>query len=494
MRRLFRSLCLLLLLLPLIGKAEFVLIYSSNTPEVFAGDEGELPGIARLGGYINQLKASSTTPVVFVSGGDSLAPNSLSAFDKGQHMIELFNLLEPSVFAVAKRELNYGLDELTRRAGEAEFPLVSSNLLDTRTGSAIDQIKTESLIEVGDTKVGFIVLTDPTVIEAYSTEYVKLIDSETALNGAVTRLQQNGAEYLVLLTDMDDNTLSSLLDHIHVDLVLIANEDNIHIDVESKVPRIYAGGDRSIARVVVTRSGKGFSTAASLRSLQGEIVGERLSALLEKYNDRLFSLMGVQIGVVGKAFNTKKSRVRTEENAFGNLVADALRNVSSADVVIVNGGSIRGNRHYLEGDILYRKDLLSELPFGDRIGLVSVSGDELWSMMENSVSMVEEVNGRFLQVSGMTVDYRLDRPVGQRVIAIQVAGEPLVGTKQYRIAASEFLLSGGDGYHQLTGKEVFRSQGLMEKEIWHLVSDYMLEQSEVSPQLDGRLHRLDNAQ
>jgi 2',3'-cyclic-nucleotide 2'-phosphodiesterase (5'-nucleotidase family) len=141
--------------------------------------------------------------------------------------------------------------------------------------------------------------------------------------------------------------------------------------------------------------------------------------------------------------------VRSGETAFGNLVADALRETWGADAAITNGGGIRANKQYPVGHKLSRRDILSELPFGNRNVLTEITGRSLKAALENGLSQVEQRAGRFPQVSGLTVVYDPKQPAGSRVVSVMVGGQPLDEARVYRVATNDFMLRGGDGYTAL---------------------------------------------
>ncbi len=85
---------------------------------------------------------------------------------------------------------------------------------------------------------------------------------------------------------------------------------------------------------------------------------DELSSMLTKELD-------VAIGTTTTPLDSRRATVRTGEAALGNLVADALREAVKAEVAITNGGGLRGNKEYPAGHAITRKDVLTELPFGN---------------------------------------------------------------------------------------------------------------------------------
>src|SRR5690606_33217386 len=108
--------------------------------------------------------------------------------------------------------------------------------------------------------------------------------------------------------------------------------------------------------------------------------------------------LAIEIGTTTTALDSRRATVRGQEAAIGNLIADAMRAAVDADIAITNGGGIRADREYPAGHRLTRKDVLSELPFGNRTVKLAVTGEHVKAALENGVSQFEAVAGRFPQV------------------------------------------------------------------------------------------------
>ena len=92
----------------------------------------------------------------------------------------------------------------------------------------------------------------------------------------------------------------------------------------------------------------------------------------------------------------------------------SARDAVGADVAIVTGGAIRGDRLYPAGTVLTRRDVLTELPFDNRTLKLEVTGAQLLAAMENAVSLLKQGAGRFPQISGMVVEVNSFAPAGAR--------------------------------------------------------------------------------
>src|SRR5262249_37382917 len=131
--------------------------------------------------------------------------------------------------------------------------------------------------------------------------------------------------------------------------------------------------------------------------------------------------------------DSRTATVRTREAAIGNLVADAMRDKTNATAAVTNGGGIRAGKTYQPGDSVTRRDVLEELPFGNKIVTIEISGRDLRAGLENGLSKLPDAAGRFPQVSGLAITYDVHRPVGSRIVSVTVGGAPLNPNKLYRI-------------------------------------------------------------
>ena len=171
-----------------------------------------------------------------------------------------------------------------------------------------------------------------------------------------------------------------------------------------------------------------------------------VAAIVAGYERQLNAEMDTPLAITAVGLDSRT--VRTSESTMGNLVADAMRATMHADVAILNGGAVRGAKAYPPGTTITRRDILAELPFGNRLIAVEMSGADLKKSIENGISLLPDSGGRFPQVSGLVIEADIGKPVGSRVLSIKANGAPLDETHVYRVATNDFIGRGGDGYDQ----------------------------------------------
>jgi 5'-nucleotidase len=187
--------------------------------------------------------------------------------------------------------------------------------------------------------------------------------------------------------------------------------------------------------------------------------------------------------VVGRSLvdlDGESTAVRVRETNLGNLLADLARVEFGADVALVNSGQIRDSIPAGPVDLTR---VLRVLPFNSTLVTFTLFGRDLRMALENSASRLPAANGRFLQVSGLTVTYEVEAPAGSRVRAVMIGGKPLDPTARYSVVTDMFLADGGDGY------TVFRqAQDRIERQV--PLRDLLLQALQTSPLKASTEHRI----
>ncbi|MDY6962504.1 MAG: 5'-nucleotidase C-terminal domain-containing protein, partial [Pseudomonadota bacterium] len=116
-------------------------------------------------------------------------------------------------------------------------------------------------------------------------------------------------------------------------------------------------------------------------------------------------------------------------------------------------------------------------------------GSDLAAALENGVSQIEDVAGRFPQVAGMKYFFDRSKPPGERITDIQVKeGEgfvPLDPEKTYGVVTNNYVRGGGDGY------KVFATNAVNPYDfgpnLEQAVADYLTANNPYTPYTDGRI-------
>ncbi|WP_081960748.1 bifunctional metallophosphatase/5'-nucleotidase [Nitrincola sp. A-D6] len=424
----------------------------------------------------------------------------MSSLDMGAHIIDLLNSLEPVAMVAGKREFSFGEDELSLRAYEAAFPVIASNLHDPLTGNNLDGISNTLLIQQHGTRLGFVAVVPPITHQEYNLQRVDVLNPVESIISRAEQLRAAGADRIILTYSCCYRdyleyfaALDQLLHDGVIDLAIGKDEHLLLAEhaLDSMHPQhIWVTEGDQVALVelnLAAASGEPLLLEWHAESMNSYAPDPYVMQQVDDYNQRLEMLLNEEIGQVETPFATYQDDVRTTENALGNLLADVIRAHAGADIGLINGGFIRGERRYEVGDRLTRRDIMREVPFRDQIVLIEVSGTTLLEALENGLSQIEEIKGRFPHVSGMQVTYDTSRPVGQRVLQVQIGGQPLGVNQQYRLATRQFLATGGDGFDMFIGQPSIRYSGQMTRLVSDILMDYVHSTNGLAPVVEGRL-------
>ena len=420
-------------------------------------------GIARLGAIVNAERIAAAKDgrrVFFTHAGDTLSPSLMSGFDQGAHMISLFNLVDPDVFVPGNHEFDFGPQIYARRIAEASFPVLAANLRNA-DGSMLTGHKDTLAFEHGGIKFAFIGATlDSSATLSSPGDTLKFAATLETVRAQSKALKGAGTDVTIAVVHADKLTGQALMAARAADIILSGHNHDLHIDYDGKVALAESGEDAQYVvcvDVALSVKGEGAKREVSwwpnFRVIDTATVkpDPTLLGRVKLFEADLSAELDVEIATLGAPLDSRSGTVRGGEAAIGNLIADALRVENHADIAITNGGGIRAGKEYAAGTKLTRRDILSELPFGNRSVVTAITGKAIVAALENGLSLVEQKAGRFPQVSGIKVVVNLSAPAGSRVIAVEFAGAPLDEARTYRVATNDYMLKGGDGYVSLAG-------------------------------------------
>jgi 5'-nucleotidase/UDP-sugar diphosphatase len=455
-----------------------------------AGPRG---GFARLAGVVEQERAKGGH-MLYVHAGDTLSPSVMSAFDQGRHVIELLNIAPPDVFVPGNHEFDFGRNVFLQRMDEAKFPLFAANLQGP-DGKPLPGFAAAKMFEFGGVKVGLVGLAaDDSREKSSPGDLVLLPTVETGIAEA-GKLREDGADLVIAVAHASRSKDRALFDSRAADVILSADDHDLNIFFDGKT------------LLAESKEQGEFVTAIDLAIDVEESDGRRsvkwwpnfrlidtasvepsaaAAAKTKEFEDQLAKELDVAIGTTETPLDSRRPTVRGGEAAIGNLIADALRAAVDADIAVVNGGGIRGNKEYPAGTVLVRRDVLAELPFGNKTVLVEITGETLLAALEHGVGQVGEGAGRFPQVSGLTMQIDLKKPAGSRVVAVEVDGAPLDPRAKYRLATNDFMLRGGDGYEMLAQGNVILGE-LDGKLLADDVMSFIAKAGKIAPKVEGRV-------
>ena len=442
-------------------------------------DAGGRGGFARLATAVSDEQRPGRHVFVVHAGG-ALSPSPISALDRGEHMMGLLAFLGVDLLSPGGPDFNFGLASLTDNAARHGVPLVLSNVR-LADGTPLRGIETGIVRQAGGFRIGFIGLLSTETLRTHRTVGLHIDPPVRAGELAAERLRGAGADFVVALGFLADAERDALLASGAVDLVLTSWADALrfaHRDNAVAAQSQPQGGrlvaiDVTLRRRVVEAPPQFPDNPDSIGDaeidlgpgdLRSEVIWTADPRIVDTVDLPIDYLMlarvqqvmnahsvrtGTALGTLMSAVDTTRTAVRTGRSTFGNLVADAMLEALPADVALVNAGNIQGDSVHQAGTVLRRRQLLRELPFGNRVVLLRVPGRVLLEALENGVSRVEERDGRLPYLAGMIATYDPSAPAGARISNVRIQGAAIDLDRSYLLATTDFIAAGRDGYAML---------------------------------------------
>ena len=460
-------------------------------------------------GYVDEGK-----PVLLVDAGDHIQGTAYGSMDDGATIIELMNEAGYDIATLGNHVFDYGMARAKAIIKEADFPYVSCNWVDLRTGLRV--LPAVKLFPAGGKWIAFVGITTPEsftkstpayFMNAKQTKYIydilggddgrKLYD---AVQKAIDKAKTLGADIIIGLGHLGVDPSSSPWTSEEV----IANttgfdafiDGHSHTVMENK--RVY---DAAGKPVTLTQTGSYLANVGKMTIAEdGAITTELIStadvsdaavaATAEAWINDVDTMLGEQIATTDIKFYindpaTGKRRIRMGETNLGDFVADGIYTYFNeveqldCDIAMMNGGGIRTD---VDAGKWTFKTCKQVSPFGNVACLMSVTGKQIQDALEFGARFVGpegKENGGFLHVAGAAYEIHTDIPntvqtdeknvwIGSatgtpRVQNVKIYDKasgsylPLDPNKTYALAGMNYTLRNlGDGFAMFDGAELIK--------------------------------------
>jgi len=459
-------------------------------------EEGGRGGFARLNAVAKAERAANPN-TLYLFNGDMLSPSLISGFDKGQNTIDFTNLVPFDLAVPGNHEFDFGPENFFEKMKASKYPWAAVNLVNG-DGSPIEGLGGVLVKEVAGLKIALVPVAQDTSPEVSSTGSLKFLPTVDTGVEAAKKAREDGADLVVGVVQTDMVNDRAMMASHAFDVILSGDDhtyatayDGVTAYVETSVDGQFLNPIDLEVTVGEKDGKKTVSWTPTFRFIDTATVtpDPEATALADSLRAKMDETLGVEIATLDAPLDSRRNVVRTEEATMGNLIADALRVQTGADIGLMNSGGIRGDRTYDAGIKLTRRDILTELPFGNTTVVTELPGSQVLLALENGVSQIEKGAGRFPQVSGMTMTVDVSAPAGSRVSEVMVGGAPLEMDKVYKVATNDYILGGGDGFAALGGGRIV-TEGATGSLVANDVMAYVEKMGSVKVELDGRIKKI----
>lgn len=464
-------------------------------------------GSARLASAIAEARARAGNSIL-VDGGDQFQGTLFYTYYKGKLAAEMMNRMGYDGMTVGNHEFDDGPEVLRGFMDALDFPILMSNADVSREALLAGVLQKSAVIEKGGEKIGLIGLTPQDTPEMASPgNNITFTDPSEAVQAEVDKLTEMGVNKIIVLSHSGyvvDQRVAAETTGVDV---IVGGHSNTYLSNSSDraqgpyptmvgataIVSAYAYG-KFLGELNVTFDDDGNVLSASGEPLSMDAGVAEDADVKARIAEAAVPLDEIRQKVVAEAatmIEGDRGVCRVQECAMGNLVADAmLERVKSQgiSIAITNSGGLRSS---IDAGDVTMGEVLTVLPFQNTLSTFFINGATLVAALENGVSQVEEVKGRFPQVAGLTFTWNpAIAPNEGRVSDVMVkAGDgwvPIDPAATYGVVSNNFVRGGGDGYKMFRDAANAYDYG---PDLADVVAEYLAEGGAYQPYTDGRIVR-----
>ncbi|MGI5891267.1 MAG: bifunctional metallophosphatase/5'-nucleotidase [Bacillota bacterium] len=428
-------------------------------------------GYARLATFIedNSQNASGT---LILDGGNVFHGAPFANLEKGQSIAQILKAVGYDAVAIGNHDLSYGGERLDTLGEQSRAQILSANIKENNK----NRYGNSFIKEIDDIKIGVFALSSPQYATKVNPDLVEAWDfgdSASIINDAkimTEQLRQQGADIIIALTHLglEPNEYLSANDIAqnvpHIDFILDGNNqasfDNGGFVVEKGVLIMEVGQNMSkVGMVTITQDDDKFHfspqvfAAADLAEYDND---EDIEKLIKDISAAQEQVLSTVIASTPIDLDGENSHVRSQDTNLARLIATSYKQAANAEISLLNGGDIR--QSIAKGPIT-KGDILNVLTFDNVLVTKKIKGSAIIEALNHGMVYGQ---GSFPHFDGMVVQYEKvdentfdgEKTSRSKVLNISVNGQMLQEDREYLVAMSNFLATGGDGYTMLADPEI----------------------------------------
>jgi len=429
-------------------------------------------GTARLISAIEDARSRHSNTIL-LDGGDQFQGTLFYTMYKGKVAAEMMNKLEYDGMAVGNHEFDDGPETLRAFMDTVDFPVLMANANVDMEPELKGKLDKSTTLLKNNRKIGLIgVVTEDVVDISSPGDNIIFTDAVAAVQAEVDFLTEAGVNIIILLSHSSYGVDKMIAANTTGVDVIVGGHDNTYLsNVSDRAKGPYPTVVNGTQIIQAYAYGKFLGELSVLFDEAGNVIyatGEPITidgsvnensqivARLDELEKPINTLKETIVGTVSSPLTGDRAVCRIQECDMGNMIADAMRGAvidKGYTIALQNSGGIRAS---LDSGEVSLGEIMSILPFQNTLSTFKVTGQQLLIAIENGVSQVEDVAGRFPQVSGMRYTFDPSKPANEgRVTSIEIdengSWKPLDLNKTYGMVSNNFIRGGGDGY------KVFRS-------------------------------------
>jgi 5'-nucleotidase len=471
-------------------------------------------GVARIGTAINTIRGdleAAGENVIVLDAGDQYQGSLFFTTYRGAAAGEFMETIGFDAMALGNHEFNNGPEGLLPLLDAVSFPVISGNIDVSADPTLNGRVQDHVVLDVNGMQVGLIAaLTRDTMEISSPGDSVVFAEEIAALQADVDALTAQGVDVIVALTHVGLPADIRIAEAVTGIDVIVGGHSHTYLSQDDPdrdgpyplwisnpegvmVPIVQAYAySKYLGHLEVTLDDAGSVVYAEGNTmlLDASVTPDAaIAARVAELAGPIEAAMGEVVGAATDFIEGDRSVCRVMECPMGNLVADAMLDRvadQGIQIAFANSGGLRAS---IDGGEVTMGEVFTVLPFQNALATFQLTGADVLAALENGVSQVEEVAGRFPQVAGMRFTWNPAGEPGARIVSVEVdmggTWEALDPGATYGIVSNNFMRAGGDGY------SIFARNGMNAYDfgpgLEEVVATYIGANSPYAPYTDGRI-------
>ncbi|KXI24083.1 bifunctional UDP-sugar hydrolase/5'-nucleotidase UshA [Photobacterium sanguinicancri] len=457
-----------------------------------------------------EVKAEGGTTLL-LSGGDINTGVPESDLQDAEPDFKGMNMLGYDAMALGNHEFDNPLDVLRKQEGWADFPFLSANIYDKKTGERLFQ--PYQIFEQQGIKIAVIGLTTEDTAKIGNPEYiggVEFRDPKAEAKKVIAELRETeNPDVIIAATHMGhyangnrgvnapgDVALARYLQEGDLDMIVGGHsQEPVCMEGPNMYNKNFKPGDAckpdsqngtwivqahewgkyvgradfefqngelrmvsyDLVPVNLKKKVKLADGSKKRVFIQDEIAkNEEVLDFLTPYQEKGQDQLNVKIAESNGKLEGDRGVVRFKQTNLGRLIAASHMQRAKADFAVMNSGGVRDS--IAAGDITY-KDVLTVQPFGNIVTYTDMSGAEVLDYL-NVVATKPIDSGAYAQFYGISMTV-----ANGQVNNVVLNGKKLDPKATYRFTVPSFNAAGGDGYPKLADHPGYVNTGFVDAEV-----------------------------
>lgn len=500
---------------------EITILYTSDVhghalPINYGTNEPEAKGLVKYATVVKQAKKKYKNLLLIDNGdliqGTPLMTNYVKNFsDEENPMIGIFNRLGIDAGVLGNHEFNFGKRIIRNAVEEANYPILSANILDADTKKCAFG-RPYIMKELSGIRVAIIGATTHYIPNWESPEHIEGLEFKDAfqtIKEMVSYVRKNENPDIVIVSyhggfeaDLDTGKLTEAPTGENQGYKICTEVEGIDVLLTGHQHRELTG---NVGDVLVIQPGKNASHYGKItlqlnKTATGkwEIVNKHAELKnLEKVEDDEEILnyilplekstqkwLDQPIGYIkGDMTITDPLKARIRKHPFIQLIQDIQMDASGVDISVT---SLLNNESKGFDTTVTMRDVVSNYMYPNTLFVLELTGEDIRNALEQTAQyfILDDngeitVNPTYIEPKPQHYNYdmwegieytlNISKPFGSRVEHLTYKGNPILYDKTYHVVLTNYRASGGGDYKMFVGKKVIKE---IQKDAVELIQAY----------------------